>query len=67
VGKSIPVEKLAAREARKYAIQGGKLLLPVFELGYVSLMFPRVLRDALINVKPPRIEGEQELRRCQGK
>jgi hypothetical protein len=35
-GKFIPLEKLAARKAQKYTAQAGLLLLPVFELGYVS-------------------------------
>ena len=67
-GKSIPMEKFAARKAQKYAAQGGRLLLPVFEFGYFSLVHPRAPRDVLINVMLPRIEGAiQELKRCQGK
>lgn len=67
-GKSIPMEKFAARKAQKYAAQGGRLLLPVFEFGYVCLMYPRAPRDVLINGMLPRIEGAiQELKHCQGK
>jgi hypothetical protein len=67
-GKSIPMEKFAARKAQKYAAQGGRLLLPSFELGYVFLIYPRAPRDVLINVILPRIEGAvQELKRCRGK
>jgi len=67
-GKSIPMEKFAARKALKYAAQGGRLLLPVFELGYVFLMYARAPRDVLIRVMLPRIEAAvQELKRCEGK
>ena len=67
-GKSIPMEKFGARKAQKYAAQGDRLLLPVFEFGYVCLMYPRAPRDVLINVMLPRIESAiQELKRCQGK
>jgi hypothetical protein len=67
-GKSIPMEKFSARKAQKYAAQGSRLLLPVLELGYVCLMYPRSPRDVLINVMLPRIEGAvQELKRGQGK
>jgi len=67
-GKSIPMEKFAARKAQKYAAQGGRLLLPVFELGYVFLIYPRAPRDVLINDILPRIEAAvQELKRCRGK
>ena len=67
-GKSIPMEKFAARKAQKYAAQGGRLLLPVFELGYVCLMYPRAPREVLINDMLPRIESAiQELNRCRGK
>ncbi len=67
-GKSIPMEKFAARKAQKYAAQGGRLLLPTFELGYVCLIYPHTPRDVLINVMLPRIEGAvQELKRCREK
>jgi hypothetical protein len=67
-GKSIPMEKFAARKAQKYAAQGGRLLLPVFELGYVWLMYARAPREVLVDVMLPRIEGTlQELKRCEGK
>ena len=67
-GKSIPMEKFAARKAQKYAAQSGRLLLPVFELGYVMLIYARAPREVLINLMLPRIEGTvQELKRCEGK
>jgi len=67
-GKSIPMEKFAARKAQKYAAQGGRLLLPAFEVGYVCLIYPHTPRDVLINVMLPRIEGAvQELKRCREK
>jgi Protein of unknown function (DUF3808) len=67
-GKSIPLEKFAARKAQKYAAQGGRLLLPVFEIGYTWLLFARAPRDVLINVMLPRMEGAvQELKRYEGK
>lgn len=34
-GKSIPIEKFAARKARKYLAQGNQLMLPAMELAYV--------------------------------
>ena len=67
-GKSIPMEKFAARKAQKYAAQGGRLLLPVFELGYVMLIYARAPREVLTDLMLPRIEGTvQELKRCEGK
>jgi len=53
-GKSIPVEKFAARKARKYATQGNRLLLPAVEFGYVlgalSHADGRTLRTRLLPV-----------------
>jgi hypothetical protein len=67
-GKSIPMEKFAARKAQKFAAQGGRLLLPAFEFGYTMLIFARAPRDVLTDVMLPRIEGAvQELKRCEGK
>ena len=46
-GKSIPMEKLISRKARKFKSQGHRLVLPLLELGYLFLAVARAPRSVL--------------------
>ncbi|KAI0351117.1 hypothetical protein OH77DRAFT_1430135 [Trametes cingulata] len=51
-GKSIPLEKLIARKARKFRQQGGRLALPALEFSYLFLGIahapPAVIREKML-------------------
>lgn len=57
-GKSLPIEKLAARKARKFLSQGNRLFLPAMELAYVFGSLGRAPRRILIGKWLPRINAE---------
>ncbi|EJT97245.1 hypothetical protein DACRYDRAFT_119682 [Dacryopinax primogenitus] len=67
-GKSIPIEKFAARKARKFQSQGKRLLLPAFEFALVmqvmGRMTPKILHE---NVLPLVRKEIQALRSTQPK
>lgn len=62
-GKSIPLEKFAARKARKMTAQG-RLLLPAMELAYLTHCYTTAPPRALQRRSLPTVE--KELRRLEG-
>ncbi|THU87395.1 hypothetical protein K435DRAFT_782464 [Dendrothele bispora CBS 962.96] len=50
-GKSIPLEKLVARKARKFIAQGGRLTLPALELAYLFLGIAHAPRKTVQEAK----------------
>ncbi|KAK7453411.1 hypothetical protein VKT23_011676 [Stygiomarasmius scandens] len=46
-GKSIPLEKLVSRKARKFSSQGGRLMLPGLELAYLFLSIAHAPRKTV--------------------
>lgn len=57
-GKSLPIEKLCNRKARKYVSQGKRLFLPAMELGYVFGSLGATPRRLLLSKWLPRINEE---------
>ncbi|WVO12808.1 hypothetical protein L204_100416 [Cryptococcus depauperatus] len=54
-GKSLPIEKFAARKARKFQSQNSQLFLPAIELAYVFGAFNSTPRRNLLDTFLPRI------------
>ncbi|KAF9236545.1 hypothetical protein BU15DRAFT_49888 [Melanogaster broomeanus] len=54
-GKSIPLEKFAARKARKYLAQKNRLLLPALELAYVFFAIAHAPRQVILERMIPDI------------
>lgn len=66
-GKSIPLEKFVARKARKYEVQGGRLLLPALELAYILHAVSRTPRSVIAEQMLPLVEAALvELKRYEG-
>lgn len=57
-GKSVPLEKLCQRKARKYVSQNNRLFLPAMELGYVFGSLGSTPRRLLLSRWLPRIDKE---------
>ncbi|WWC61209.1 uncharacterized protein I303_103789 [Kwoniella dejecticola CBS 10117] len=55
-GKSLPIEKLVSRKARKFHSQGQKLFLPAMELAYVFGSLSNTPRRSLLGQWLPRID-----------
>ncbi|EPQ57674.1 hypothetical protein GLOTRDRAFT_74595 [Gloeophyllum trabeum ATCC 11539] len=55
-GKSIPLEKFVERKARKFKSQGGRLLLPALEFGYVFLCIAHAPRSVLVTKMLPMVQ-----------
>ncbi|KIJ64163.1 hypothetical protein HYDPIDRAFT_112092 [Hydnomerulius pinastri MD-312] len=56
-GKSIPVEKFAARKARKYLSQKNRLLLPALELAYVFTAVAHAPRQIILDRMIPDVRN----------
>jgi hypothetical protein len=56
-GKSIPLEKLVARKARKCEAQAGRLVLPALELAYILHAVSRAPRSVIAEQMLPRVEA----------
>ena len=56
-GKSLPIEKLCNRKARKFESQGQRLFLPAMELAYVFGALGHCPRDKLLEVHLPVIDA----------
>ncbi|WWD01496.1 hypothetical protein V866_008440 [Kwoniella sp. B9012] len=54
-GKSLPIEKLVSRKARKFHSQNNKLFLPAMELAYVFGSLSNTPRRSLLDSWLPRI------------
>ncbi|KAI0776541.1 hypothetical protein BD413DRAFT_520437 [Trametes elegans] len=57
-GKSIPLEKLIARKARKFAQQGGRLALPALEFAYIFLGIAHAPRAVLLGRILPVVDAQ---------
>ncbi|KAF8837528.1 hypothetical protein BDN67DRAFT_1013812 [Paxillus ammoniavirescens] len=55
-GKSIPVEKFAARKARKYLAQKNHLLLPALELAYIFTAIAHAPRQVILERMIPDVQ-----------
>ncbi|EIW69618.1 hypothetical protein TREMEDRAFT_44103 [Tremella mesenterica DSM 1558] len=55
-GKSLPIEKLAGRKARKFESQNRSLFLPAMELAYVFGSLSHTPRSCLLSRTIPRID-----------
>ncbi|WWD15847.1 hypothetical protein CI109_100271 [Kwoniella shandongensis] len=55
-GKSLPIEKLCSRKARKFQSQHNRLFLPALELAYVFGSLANTPRKLLLHTHLPRIE-----------
>jgi hypothetical protein len=55
-GKSLPIEKLASRKARKFHSQNHRLFLPAMELAYVFGSLSHTPRKSLLHTLLPRID-----------
>ena len=64
-GKSIPIEKYCVRKAEKYFNNGGRLVLPAFELMLVWNWFNIVAkrRDLLENIYAQIVAKTEELQK----
>ncbi|KAN0080427.1 Protein of unknown function (DUF3808) domain containing protein [Tylopilus felleus] len=61
-GKSIPLEKFAARKARKYLAQKNRLILPALELAYVFAAIAHAPRQVVLERMIPHVnEALEEL------
>ncbi|KAI0742250.1 hypothetical protein C8Q80DRAFT_1186927 [Daedaleopsis nitida] len=60
-GKSIPLEKLVARKARKYKQQGGRLALPALEFAYLFLGIQHAPRSVITARMLPVVEEQLAL------
>ncbi|KAF8312368.1 hypothetical protein DL93DRAFT_2115004 [Clavulina sp. PMI_390] len=56
-GRSIPLEKYAARKATKFSKQNGRLLLPNLEMAYHFLCVTRAPRDVIVKKMLPETEA----------
>ncbi|KAK8869877.1 hypothetical protein IAR55_000445 [Kwoniella newhampshirensis] len=54
-GKSLPIEKLVSRKARKFQTQDNRLFLPALELAYVFGSLANTPRRVLLDTHLPRI------------
>lgn len=55
-GKSLPIEKLCSRKARKFHSQDHRLFLPALELAYVFGSLSHTPRRSLMQTHLPRID-----------
>ena len=55
-GKSLPIEKLCSRKARKFHSQNHRLFLPAMELAYVFGSLSHTPRKSLLHALLPRID-----------
>ena len=55
-GKSLPIEKLCSRKARKFHSQNHRLFLPAMELAYVFGSLSHTPRKSLLHTLLPRID-----------
>lgn len=55
-GKSLPIEKLCSRKARKFHSQNHRLFLPAMELAYVFGSLSHTPRRSLLHTLLPRID-----------
>jgi hypothetical protein len=55
-GKSLPIEKLCSRKARKFHSQENRLFLPAMELAYVFGSLSHTPRKSLLTTLLPRID-----------
>lgn len=55
-GKSLPIEKLCSRKARKFHSQDNRLFLPAMELAYVFGSLSHTPRRSLLQTHLPRID-----------
>jgi hypothetical protein len=55
-GKSLPIEKLCSRKARKFHSQENRLFLPAMELAYVFGSLSHTPRNSLLQTLLPRID-----------
>lgn len=55
-GKSLPIEKLCSRKARKFHSQDHRLFLPAMELAYVFGSLSHTPRKSLLQIHLPRID-----------
>lgn len=55
-GKSLPIEKLCSRKARKFHSQNHRLFLPAMELAYVFGSLSHTPRRSLLQTLLPRID-----------
>ncbi|CAA7263917.1 unnamed protein product [Cyclocybe aegerita] len=56
-GKSIPLEKLVARKARKFISQGHRLALPALEIAYLFLAIAHAPRTVIVTKMLPEVDG----------
>ncbi|KAF8801787.1 hypothetical protein BYT27DRAFT_7197766 [Phlegmacium glaucopus] len=56
-GKSIPLEKLVARKARKFQSQNQHLALPALELAYIFHAIAHAPRSVIVNKMLPEVES----------
>ncbi|KAF8415812.1 hypothetical protein L210DRAFT_3584530 [Boletus edulis BED1] len=59
-GKSIPLEKFAARKARKYLTQKNRLILPALELTYVFSAIDHAPRQIVLECMIPHVHQALE-------
>ncbi|KAH0834300.1 hypothetical protein J3R83DRAFT_11675 [Lanmaoa asiatica] len=59
-GKSIPLEKFAARKARKYLAQKNRLILPALELAYVFAAIAHAPRQVVLERVVPHVHRALE-------
>jgi len=64
-GRSIPLEKYAARKARKFETQGHRLLLPHLEMAYHFLCITRAPKHIIVQKMLPDVEAAVETVRAR--